>query len=68
MQEKDAVNSVRRIAVDDAQKLEHLEKEKALHEKLQGKNVANLNQAELLELVLLLARQARLVDEQGKVV
>ncbi len=43
------------------------EKEKALRVKLQGKLVTELKQSELLDLVLLLAQSAGLVDGEGKV-
>ncbi len=57
----------KRIVVDDIQKKDDREKEKALKVKLSGKLVTELKQAELLELVLLLAQKAGLVDGEGKV-
>jgi hypothetical protein len=68
MNEKESVKPVRRVVVEDVLKKDRREKEKQMREKLQGKAVADLKQAELLDLVLLLARQAGLVDGQGKVV
>jgi hypothetical protein len=68
MNEKESVKPVRRVVVDDVLKKDRREKEKQIREKLQGKAVADLKQAELLDLVLLLARQSGLVDEQGKLV
>jgi hypothetical protein len=58
----------KRIVVDDIQKKDSREREKALRVKLQGKLVTDLKQAELLELVLLLAQRASLVDGEGKVI
>ena len=57
----------KRIVVDDIQKKDDREKEKALRVKVSGKLVTELKQAELLDLVLLLAHKARLVDGEGKV-
>jgi len=57
----------KRIVVDDTQKKASREKEKALRVKLNGKLVTDLKQAELLELVLLLAQKAGLVDGEGKI-
>jgi hypothetical protein len=68
MNENESVKPVRRVVVDDVLKKDRREKEKQIREKLQGKAVADLKQADLLDLVLLLARQAGLVDGQGKVV
>jgi hypothetical protein len=58
---------VKRIVVDDFQKKDGREKEKALRVKLQGKLVTELKQAELLDLLLLLAQKAGLVNGDGKV-
>ena len=58
---------VRRIQVDDAAEVERRAAVKALKEKLNGKSAETLSQAELTELVLLLAHQAGLVDVKGKV-
>jgi hypothetical protein len=58
---------VKRILVDDIQKKDIRAKEKALRVKLQGKLVTELKQSELLDLVLLLAHKAGLVDGEGKV-
>ena len=58
---------VRRIKVDDAAEVERRAAVKALKEKLNGKSAETLSQAELAELVLLLAHQAGLVDVKGKV-
>jgi hypothetical protein len=68
MNEKESVKPMRRVVVDDVLKKDRREKEKQAREKLQGKAVADLKQAELLDLVLLLARQSGLVDDQGKLV
>ncbi len=57
----------KRIVVNDAQKNVKLYKEKALREKLAGKAVVDMKQAELAELILLLAGSAGLVDGEGKV-
>jgi hypothetical protein len=57
----------KRIVVDDILKKDDREQEKALRVKLQGKLVTELKQAELQELVLLLAQKAGLVDGDGKV-
>ena len=57
----------KRIVVDDIQKKDDREKEKALRVKLQGKLVTELKQSELLDLVLLLAQKAGLVDGEGKI-
>jgi hypothetical protein len=56
------------IVVDDIHKKDDREQEKALRVKLSGKLVTELKQAELLELVLLLAQKAGLVDGEGKVI
>jgi hypothetical protein len=58
----------KRIVVDDPQKKDNREKEKALRVNLQGKLVTELKHAELLDLVLLLAHKAGLVDVEGKVI
>ena len=58
---------MKRIMVDDIQKKDGREKEKALRVKLNGKLVTELKQAELLDLMLLLAQKAGLVDGEGKV-
>lgn len=58
----------KRIVVDDILKKDNREKEKALRVKLRGKLVTELKQAELLDLVLLLAQKAGLVDGEGKVI
>jgi hypothetical protein len=57
----------KRIVVDDIQKKDTREKEKTLRVKLQSKLVTELKQAELLELVQLLAQKAGLVGADGKV-
>ncbi len=57
----------KRIVVDDIKKKDDREKEKALRVKLQGKLVTELKQSELLDLVLLLAQSANLVDGEGRV-
>ena len=57
----------RRIVVDDIQKKDGREQEKALRVKLSGKPVTELKQGELLELVLLLAQKVGLVDGEGNV-
>lgn len=58
----------KRIVVDDIQKKDNREKEKALRVKLRGKLVTELKQSELLDLVLLLAQKAGLVDGEGMVI
>ena len=58
---------VRRIQVDDAAEVERRAAVDALKRKLYGKSAETLTQAELAELVLLLAHQAGLVDAKGKV-
>lgn len=52
----------KRIVVDDAKKKSAREREQALREKLKGKDAAKLSQAELAELVLLLAMKAGLLE------
>ncbi len=49
----------KRIVVDDIQKKDDREQEKALRVKLQGKLVTELKQAELLELVLAAGAESR---------
>jgi hypothetical protein len=58
----------KRIVVDDIHKKDTREQEKAMRVKLYGKLVTELKQAELLDLVLLLAHKAGLVDGEGKVI
>jgi hypothetical protein len=58
----------KRIVVDDIQKKDGREQEKALRVKLSGKLVTDLKQAELVDLVALLAQKAGLVDREGKLV
>lgn len=67
MQEMDEVKPVRRVLVEDAQKKERMEKERSLRDRLRGKFVLELNQSELMELILLLAGETGMVDEQGRV-
>lgn len=57
----------KRIMIDDQAELERRAAVKELKGKLGGKNVSMLSQAELAELVLLLAHHAGLVDGKGKV-
>ena len=68
MLEKSEAKPVRRLIVDDAPIKILREKEKSLRDGLLGKTVSDLDQSELVELILLLASQAGLVDEQGKVI
>jgi hypothetical protein len=58
----------KRIVVDEIQKKDGREKEKVLRTKLDGKLVTELKQAELIDLMLLLAQKAGLVDGEGKVI
>jgi len=53
----------RRIVMDDLNKQAARERERTLREKLKGKDAGKLSQAELEELVWLLAVKARLVEE-----
>jgi hypothetical protein len=58
----------KRIVVDDIQKKDTREQDKALRVKLRGKLVSELKQSDLLDLVLLMAQRAGLVDGEGKII